>query len=224
MVLVGPTWIAAIVLAVAGCWKLTEPGPARDALRALASARWWRAALRTVAPVRVIGLGEVALAVAVVVFGGRLLSSLLALAYLGFAAVAERLRRVPGGMSCGCFGRQSTPPGPLHVGVNLAAAAFAAAAAVVGLPSFADTVSELPMAGIPAIVGALVGAAATVAVLTVLPDVRAAAAVATGRTDPPAGSGQTHLFGPTIGLRPGLNVTASDTASSPSSAVEALSS
>lgn len=226
MVFVGPVWIAAIVLAVAGSWKLVEPGPARDALRALRLPPGIAVlATRSTVPVRLLGAAEVALAVVVVASGGRVAPVLLSVAYLGFALVAERLRRTPGGASCGCFGQRSTPPGLLHVAVNILAAGVALGAAGLGTPSLAFAARTLPGGLVPVGFSALVGAAGVVALLTVLPEVRAAGRPDDEATGSAARSGQPHLFGPTIGLRPGLrpgqgmnpngNVNALETAGAP---------
>jgi len=189
-VLLGPVWIAAVVLAAAGAGKLLRPGAAAPTMRALrlpAGAVW----------VRGLGLVEVAVAVAAVVAGGTVAPALLAVAYLGLAVVAERLRRRPatsGG--CGCFGRSGAPVGVLHVAVDAGCTAVAAGAAVTGLPSVTAAVSGLPAGGAAHLVLVTAGAAAVVALLTVLPETLAAAR----RT--PAPDPRVHLFGPTISRRP----------------------
>ena len=58
------------------------------------------------------------LGVATILVGGVVLAAAVAACYLLFAAVAWRLRN--GEVGCGCFGAaSSTPPGPLHIAVNL---------------------------------------------------------------------------------------------------------
>jgi hypothetical protein len=195
MPLVGPVWIAAVVMAVAGAWKVARPVPTVAALARLGVAL-------PVAAVRVLGVGELAVAVAAVVVGGRFVLGAVALSYVGFAIVADRLRRLPDRPGCGCFGNASTPPGATHVAVNAAAALLAGGAAALGAPGAPTVLAASPGAGVPFVGSVVVGAAATLVLLTVLPDVRAAAA----RLDAPpsAGAAAVTLFGPRIPLRAGL--------------------
>ena len=160
MLVVGPLWIIAVVVGIAGGWKIVQPGPTRAALAALG-------ARVPPAAVRVLGLVELVLAAAVVVVGGRVLASATAALFVGFAAIAERLRGR--NVSCGCFGSASARSSRWHVGVDLAGALVAAVAAVAGPPGAADAWGRLPMAGVPHVVMVLTGAAAVLALLTVLP-------------------------------------------------------
>ncbi len=81
----------------------------------------------------VVGAGELALGLAVVLAPGPGTAGALALAYLVFAAVAAyRARR---GEGCGCFGEEDEEPaGGLHVGIDLALA-LAAGLAVLAPPA-----------------------------------------------------------------------------------------
>jgi len=188
--LLGPAWIAAVVLAAAGLGKLMRPAAATDALRSLGLPHGHGV-------VRLLGAGELAVAVAAVVFGGPLFV-LLAAAYAALAVAAERLRRRPAGADggCGCFGRSAAPVGPTHVAVNVVAAAVATGAALGGTDPLSVAWPGLPVAGIAHLVLVATGAAAVVALLTVLPETRLAARPLPAR-DP-----RVHLFGPTITRRP----------------------
>jgi hypothetical protein len=166
MLILGPLGIVSIVLAVAGSWKLLRPGAAQTAIRTLG------VPLPTTA-VRGIGGIELALGAATIVVGGAALAAAVAAAYVAFAAVAWRLRGSDVG--CGCFGAaSSTPPGALHIAVNLVAAGIAIIAAASGVPGQARAWDELPGLGVPHVLLMIVGATATLGLLTVLPDARAA--------------------------------------------------
>ena len=111
-------------------WKLLQPAATNRALRALGVPA-------SPVAVRVLGLAEVALGAAAVVVGGRLTALGLAVAYAAFAVVADRLRRSPTPVGCGCFGAGSAPPGLAHVVVDLGAVAVAVVAAVAGVDGLA---------------------------------------------------------------------------------------
>jgi hypothetical protein len=176
MLLFGPLAIISMVLVVAGVWKVRRPAPTRDALRAMHVPV-------PLTAVRGLGLLEVALAVATIAAGGVVLPALVGGLYLVFAVVSWQLRDAD--ISCGCFGAASaTPPGPLHIGVNLVAAAVALAVALTDGPTLRDAWGDLPGAGIPHVMLVLIGTAATVGVLTVLPDARASAKGAPTRRHP----------------------------------------
>jgi hypothetical protein len=180
-------WILSAVVAVAGVWKLAQPAAAHAALRTLGL---------SVPPiaVRALGLAELAVGIVAVAIGGRLAGALLAVAYGGFAVVAERLRRAPGTVSCGCFGSSSAPPGHLHVAVNLAGLAVALAVSALGVDGFGGARAELPAAGLAHGATSAVGALAVIGLLTVLPEARAAAS-------PTERRGHVQLFGSTIPVR-----------------------
>jgi Methylamine utilisation protein MauE len=106
--------IALVLLFVAGLAKISRPDPTRGALRAvdLPSGR---------SAVRALGLLELISALVGMAFGGWWVSG-AAVLYLGFTvftALATR-NRIPV-QSCGCFGREETPPSILHVIYNMCA-------------------------------------------------------------------------------------------------------
>jgi hypothetical protein len=121
MSVVGPFLVVALVLVVSGAAKVISPWSAAAMLTAVAG--------RAVPPWagRVVGTGEIVLG-AVALTGWRPGAAAVGVAYLIFAAVAERARR-RGVPSCGCFGATEAPPGTLHVILDLLSAAVALGAA-----------------------------------------------------------------------------------------------
>src|SRR6478736_6369167 len=107
IVVAGPLFAAAGLLAAAGAVKLVQPASTIDALRAAALP-----GTRTAGRVhdrlwvgRLLGLFEVAVAVIALSIGGRLAGVLISAVYLGFAFFTVRLLSIAGaGASCGCFG------------------------------------------------------------------------------------------------------------------------
>lgn len=124
--LTAPALAAAALLALAGALKLVDPANATGALRALrvpANDAW----------VRVGSAFEVLVGVAAVTYGGPLWWGAASASYAAFAVfVAVALARGTPIGTCGCFGREETPPHPIHVVVDLALAAVTAAMAVEG--------------------------------------------------------------------------------------------
>ena len=119
-----------VVLVVSGAIKVADPAPAATVLAALSLRSGWL-------EVRLIGLYEMSVGVAVIVAGGVLPAALLALSYAGFALVnVALLRRSDGMLSCGCFGGRSGLVSPAHVVVDAGAALVAVGAAAVNLPGF----------------------------------------------------------------------------------------
>jgi uncharacterized membrane protein YphA (DoxX/SURF4 family) len=118
--------IALGLLAASGVAKLVDPEPTTGAMR---SARLPASNLATYA----LGTSEVLLAVASLTVGGMAVFGAAAL-YAGFtvftfAATRKRIAV----QSCGCFGREDTPPSPVHVLFNLAATTSLLALAPLGV-------------------------------------------------------------------------------------------
>lgn len=109
------------------------------------------------------------LALAVVLRGGQSAYALAAL-YGAFAVTALRLRNR--NVDCGCFGSASAKASWIHVGVNALAAIGATWAGAVDVPGLRDAVGDLPALGVAHLVLVPAGAAAMIALLTVLPSVR----------------------------------------------------
>lgn len=152
--------IALGLLAVAGGAKLVDPAPTAGALAAMRLPSG-----RTV--VRLLGGGEVMVAIAAVVATpGALVAA--AVAYLAFFAftIAAIRRDVPL-QSCGCFGRDDTPPGVVHVVVNVVATVALgtlAATTTAALPSGLETVEFVLFVG-----WAVIGTYAAYLLLGVMP-------------------------------------------------------
>lgn len=115
----GPALAAAALLALAGAQKVLDPTMTVGALRAL----------RMPASDLLVRAGaalELALGVAAVSVGGAALWVLVAASYLAFALfVLVALQRGTMLGSCGCFGREDTPPHWTHVVLNLVLAGVA---------------------------------------------------------------------------------------------------
>lgn len=121
--LTGPAIVVAALIAVAGAQKLVDPVMTVGALRALRLPS-------SPAAVRLGAAAELALGVLALTAGGRVTWALVGLSYAAFAAfVVAALRSGTMLGSCGCFGREDTPPHLSHVALNVALAAVAAAAA-----------------------------------------------------------------------------------------------
>jgi hypothetical protein len=124
MLLTGPIWLVAVVLAVAGWLKLRSPH---------ATARALRAARLPLGPglVRAFGLFEMTVAGVAIWLGGLIPMLLLAGSYWLFAGyLGVALVRRPD-LPCGCFGGDEAPPSRAHLVFNLLAGAGALAAALV---------------------------------------------------------------------------------------------
>lgn len=167
--LTGPVLAAAALLALAAPGKLRRPTDTANALGQLGLPR-------STALVRLLGVGEVALAAAVWLRPTALVLTALAVAYLGFAAfVAVALRSGTSLSSCGCFGRPDTPPTAVHLAVVAAAGLAAGAAAVTGSASLSEVVTDGQWYGVPMLLAVVLTTFLAWAALAVLPRVVAAA-------------------------------------------------
>jgi hypothetical protein len=140
--LTAPALVAAVLLVAAGAAKVVDPTMTVGALRALR--------LPSAPPVvRAGALAEAAIGVLAVVVGGALWWSLVAISYLAFAAfVVAALRAGTMVGSCGCFGREETPPHPVHVALDLVLAALVLVAVVQGLGAPLDAIADDPGQGV----------------------------------------------------------------------------
>ncbi|HVX16931.1 MAG TPA: MauE/DoxX family redox-associated membrane protein [Acidimicrobiales bacterium] len=150
----GWLFAAAILLGGAGVAKLVRPAVVTQALQ---SARIpGLRHLRRVPIGRISGFVEVVIAAGALAFGNRLTSALVACAYLVFAAVAARMLAVRSNREpCGCFGEVDAPVSPVHVVVDLAAAAAALAATWSPPGSVLDLAHGQPLSGLPFAVATL---------------------------------------------------------------------
>lgn len=139
--LTGPALAIAGLLALAGAQKVLDPAMTVGALRAL------RLPASPLA-VRVGAATELALGVVAIGFGGTVTWALVAVSYLAFAAfVVAALRRGTMIGSCGCFGREDTPPHWSHVALNGALAGVALLLASRGDGAPLDAVLDDPAPG-----------------------------------------------------------------------------
>jgi len=118
--------IALGLLAASGLAKLVDPEPTIGAMR---SARLPASNLVAY----LLGTVEVLLASASLAMGGVALVG-AAILYGGFTVFtfAATRKRIPV-QSCGCFGRDDTPPSPIHVSFNLGAMVSLLAVASLGV-------------------------------------------------------------------------------------------
>ncbi|MFP3905796.1 MAG: MauE/DoxX family redox-associated membrane protein [Acidimicrobiales bacterium] len=147
--------VAAVVLAVTGIRKVVDPAGIVAALDV--------AGLPSGEVVgRCLGLAEVGVGVWVLVGGGTVSATAMALLYGGFVAfiVANRVRGLD--VPCGCIGTSTAPPGLYHVAIDLVGVVAAAWAVIAPVGPAADW-ADHGAAGLLALVG-VVAAAATVAV------------------------------------------------------------
>ena len=117
----GPALVVAALLVVAGAQKVADPTMTVGALRAL------RLPASPVL-VRVGSLFELLVGAVAIFVGGVLSWTFVAISNLAFAAFVSRAMRsgTPIG-TCGCFGREETPPHWTHVALNVALASIAVA-------------------------------------------------------------------------------------------------
>lgn len=155
--------VAALVLAVGGVLKLTDPEPTQAMLTAAGLPD--RPAL-----VYALGIGEAVVGAGVLAGTGLFLTATLAALYAGFAVLlAVVLRRHPEGVDCGCFGRYSAPPSRVHLVIDAAGAVVVAAAAAVGAPSLPELLEGQAAGGLPILIAVLLGALGVLALLTRTP-------------------------------------------------------
>jgi hypothetical protein len=139
-VVVGSLGVVASVLVVSGVAKWINPAPTASLMGTLRlpSSR---------SSARLLGTVEVAAGAAALLIGGPILGAVVSVLYLAFAVVVVRARRA-GAASCGCFGSSAAPPSWVHVWVNAASAAVAAATIVVG-GTVVDLLRSQPANGVP---------------------------------------------------------------------------
>jgi len=130
-------------LALGGALKAVDPADTARALGAFGLPS--RSGL-----VRAGGIGEVVVGVWALVTGSLAAVVLVAVSYALFAGfVWSAQRRDLPLASCGCFGRADTPPSPIHLGLNVAAALVAVGVAIAGGAGIVDILRAQPLWGIP---------------------------------------------------------------------------
>lgn len=156
--------IAVGLLAVAGVAKVLSPVSTVGALRALGLPAGS-------ASVRLLGVGEVAVAIGAAVWPSAVGAA--GLAYIGFVVfTVVAARRDTPLRSCGCFGRNETPSSPLHRVFNVVAAGALAVLAATGTPIL-PALDGLELVGFVTVAG--LGVHAAYLMLAVLPETLAAA-------------------------------------------------
>jgi hypothetical protein len=140
--LTGPALTAALLLVFAGAMKTVDPAMTAGALRALGLPS-------STILVRLGAAAELLVGLLAVTVGWAAVWWLVATSYLAFAAfVVAALRAGTMLGSCGCLGREDTPPHPLHVVIDVALAATAAAAAVRDVGAPLDAIADAPGEGL----------------------------------------------------------------------------
>jgi hypothetical protein len=139
--LTGPALTAALLLVFAGAAKAVDPAMTAGALRQLR--------LPSASGLVRAGAGaEMVLGLLAATVGWAALWWLVAASYLAFAGfVVAALRAGTMVGSCGCFGREDTPPHVVHVVVDLALAAVAGAAAVTAVGAPLEAIADTPGTG-----------------------------------------------------------------------------
>jgi hypothetical protein len=140
--LTGPALVIVMLLALAGAQKLLDPSMTVGALRGLGLPSG--AGL-----VRAVAALELVVALSALIVGGPVPWLVVSLSFLGFTAfVVAALRRGTMIGSCGCFGREDTPPHAVHVALNLVLAAVAAAVAMSSAGAPLDALADHPADGV----------------------------------------------------------------------------
>lgn len=172
--LTAPALVVAALLALAGAQKLVDPTMTVGALRAL---RLPASPLL----VRIGSAAELVLGVVAITVGGSIAWAMVAASYLAFAAFV--LAALRGGTmigSCGCFGRDETPPHPIHVVLDLGLAGVAVVMAATDPVAPLEALLDHPVDAV-----AIVAAAALALVLLYAAFVELPRALSAGRPGRP---------------------------------------
>lgn len=141
--------IALGLLGASGVAKMIDPDPTTGAM---AVARL--PSSNTIS--RMLGAVEIVVAVAALAVAGWVALVAAAGLYLAFAVFtfAAMLNRIPL-QSCGCFGREDTPPTAIHVSYNIGAALGLASLPIMGLAPLDWTMpmTSLLLYGVFAVIG-----------------------------------------------------------------------
>ena len=170
--MIGPLTAAALLLAVAGLAKVRAPR-ARSALAAagLPGARLLPGRLGN----RLLGLVELAVAVAAVLLGGRPQALLVAVGYAVLALLSARMVAAEAGQDCGCFARPA-PVSHCHTAVNAIGAAFGVAGLLAPADPLPAVLRHDPVPGVALLLAAAALAYLGYLTMTALPALRSAAA------------------------------------------------
>ena len=161
----GPLYIASLLLVVAGAPKVARPDETARALRSIGLPG-------SPLLVRILAVAEMVIGTYALLLGGRTSALLVAVIYLGFAGfVAIALAKGGVVASCGCFGRDDTPPTWAHLILNLAASGVAFAAAISPVTGLIDAVQTEPLNGLVLVAFVAMGTWFAYLILNVLPTV-----------------------------------------------------
>ncbi|MGZ4727631.1 MAG: MauE/DoxX family redox-associated membrane protein [Acidimicrobiales bacterium] len=181
--LAGPVLALAGLLAFSGVQKVAWPDAAAQAMRAggLPGSTGSTGQLSG----RLLGLVEVAVAAAALVWGNAATAAALAVVYAGFALFSWRLLvRTDATASCGCFGQAEAPVTRLHAVLNAVAAVTCVAAIAWPTGDVAAVLGDQPLAGLPFLVLTALAGWLWYVMLEVIPDLQAALqSVATSTED-----------------------------------------
>ena len=111
-------YLAAGLMLIAGASKVRHPDTMSDVLETIG--------LKSSRAPLLLGLVEIVIGAAALVVGGFILWGVIAAFFLAFATLLALLYRNGADISCGCFGRASTPIGPRQITADLLTAGFAA--------------------------------------------------------------------------------------------------
>jgi len=171
--LAGPVLALAGLLAFSGVQKVAWPDGAAQAMRAagLPGSTGSRGQLGG----RLLGLGELAVAAAALVWGTSATAAAMAVIYAAFALFSWRLLvRSDATASCGCFGQAEAPVSRLHVLLNAVAAAACAVAIIWPTGDVMAVLRGQPLAGLPFLVLTAVAAWLWYVMLELIPDLQTA--------------------------------------------------
>jgi hypothetical protein len=153
--LIGPYLVACSLLVAAGTAKALRPADTARAVGELVRlpTRWMRTAVRAGAACEAV-IGALALIVP-----RQPMALAVASSYAAFAIYVAAARRRGGALaSCGCFGTPGTPATGLHIVIDVALAASAAAIAADGLGgSLWSFLGHQPWSGIPLVLASATG-------------------------------------------------------------------
>jgi hypothetical protein len=156
-------YVVAALLVGAGFGKVRDPAPTQGALAA--------ASLPATRPAAVsLGAIEIAAGVFGILAGGLVAALAVAAIYAGFTGFVAfaMVRKLPL-QSCGCFGREDTPPSLYHVVIDLLAAAGAVAYGFGAAPSLPNVVADQPLWGVPYMAFVVIGVYTLYLILAELP-------------------------------------------------------
>jgi hypothetical protein len=150
-----PLAICALVLGLAGLFKLRTPEAAAAALGAPRLA------------IRVFSVLEIGLCAYALAAGGRVSAGAMTLLYTAFAGLSLRLAAQ--GEACGCFGSRTPAASPLQALLSAALAALCGAALVAGSPGVSGFLHGPPVAAAICALGVLAAVYGVVLAYTELP-------------------------------------------------------